>query len=401
MAIFNTSTNYYLQSKSKPTLYLNRYGTGTPANQQNVNAYPAAGTSDQRWRFIHKGGSTYQIALEMNNYVYGLDYYWGSTNKYNCDINTLANNAADSTITVYEIEAGKGNFFLKFMIQGRYLTVNSNNDVRWEPDLGTYADAQLWSPLTSQGSGGSTTPTGEIGVNGKPISGTGNARLVNQQLDIINTSGTPLITVKNIPDRLAGGVETTCLFHKASGFENNTDFTVNPFKDNTRGAIANKIRKFVQEVYKTNAPTTILEQDILYYIYGESYSSTGNSWFHTGVDMKFGSGSPIYSHRAGTLLLVNRGAGAVFIKDSVYDVTHIYVHMSMSDAFYNNLNSKVNTTLGKGTLIGYQGNVGNTAGTGEHLHYEVQPGSSKDISKSFPTASTKLPSLIPYFYMGL
>jgi len=161
---------YFLQSKSKPSLYLNRYGTGNAANQQNVNAYAAAGTDDQKWGFscYDTTNAKYQVLLKMNT-AYGLDYYRAASNMHNCDINTIAGNIKDSTIRIHPINAD-GKTYFKFQLwdySDRYLTVNSNNDVRWETDRGTTSADQLWLPLTSQG-GGNTGGGGTLTVGQRP-----------------------------------------------------------------------------------------------------------------------------------------------------------------------------------------------------------------------------------------
>ena len=99
------------------------------------------------------------------------------------------------------------------------------------------------------------------------------------------------------------------------------------------------------------------------------YGSRQSPWqegreFHSGIDIRAGSGTPIYAPAAGTVVHagVAQDYGTAIVLDHGQDIRSLYGHLS-----------KVSVQPGqrvvRGTVIGYTGNTGRSSGP--HLHYEI------------------------------
>ena len=86
--------------------------------------------------------------------------------------------------------------------------------------------------------------------------------------------------------------------------------------------------------------------------------------FHSGMDIRAASGTPIYAPAAGTV--VHSGPaqdyGTAIVLDHGQDIRSLYGHLSK-------LNVQSGQRVVRGTLIGYTGNTGRSSGP--HLHYEI------------------------------
>ncbi|MFI0982160.1 peptidoglycan DD-metalloendopeptidase family protein [Streptomyces sp. NPDC021093] len=107
------------------------------------------------------------------------------------------------------------------------------------------------------------------------------------------------------------------------------------------------------------------------------YRASGGSWssgYHTGVDFRASSGTPVKAVGAGTV--VSAGWGGAYGNEIV--IKHNdgrysqYAHLSA-------LNVRSGQSVSGGQQIGYSGSTGNS--TGPHLHFEIRtgPGYGSDI----------------------
>ena len=86
--------------------------------------------------------------------------------------------------------------------------------------------------------------------------------------------------------------------------------------------------------------------------------------FHSGIDIRAGSGTPVYAPAAGTVVHAGlaHDYGTAIVLDHGQDIRSLYGHLS-----------KVSVQPGqrvvRGTVIGYTGNTGRSSGP--HLHYEI------------------------------
>ncbi|MCX5202858.1 LysM peptidoglycan-binding domain-containing M23 family metallopeptidase [Streptomyces sp. NBC_00237] len=107
------------------------------------------------------------------------------------------------------------------------------------------------------------------------------------------------------------------------------------------------------------------------------YRASGGSWssgYHTGVDFRASSGTPVKAVGAGTV--VSAGWGGAYGNEVV--IRHNdgrysqYAHLSV-------LNVRSGQGVSGGQQIGYSGSTGNS--TGPHLHFEIRtgPGYGSDI----------------------
>lgn len=86
--------------------------------------------------------------------------------------------------------------------------------------------------------------------------------------------------------------------------------------------------------------------------------------FHSGIDIRAGSGTPIYAPAAGTVVHAGlaQDYGTAIVLDHGQDIRSLYGHLS-----------KVSVQPGqrvvRGTVLGYTGNTGRSSGP--HLHYEI------------------------------
>lgn len=102
-----------------------------------------------------------------------------------------------------------------------------------------------------------------------------------------------------------------------------------------------------------------------------SYKQSGSSWssgYHTGVDFRAKSGTPVKAVHSGTVVKAGWGGSygnEIVIKHAPGVYTQ-YAHLS-------SINVKVGAKVSTGLMIGLSGSTGNS--TGPHLHFEVRTGS--------------------------
>lgn len=86
---------------------------------------------------------------------------------------------------------------------------------------------------------------------------------------------------------------------------------------------------------------------------------------HTGWDMSAGTGTPIASATAGTVILAGwfGGYGNTVVVDHGGGLTTLYAHQSSLAVSYG-------SSVGAGDVVGYVGSTG--LSTGPHLHFEVR-----------------------------
>jgi murein DD-endopeptidase MepM/ murein hydrolase activator NlpD len=86
--------------------------------------------------------------------------------------------------------------------------------------------------------------------------------------------------------------------------------------------------------------------------------------FHSGIDIRAGSGTPIYAPAAGTVVHAGlaHDYGTAIVLDHGQDIRSLYGHLSK-------LNVQPGQRVVRGAVIGYTGNTGRSSGP--HLHYEI------------------------------
>jgi murein DD-endopeptidase MepM/ murein hydrolase activator NlpD len=105
-------------------------------------------------------------------------------------------------------------------------------------------------------------------------------------------------------------------------------------------------------------------------------SSFTNSWGaprsggrgHRGTDMMGPYGAPLYAAASGTIFTGNSGLGGKtvwLIAD--YGTGFYYAHLS-------SFNVSSGSRVGRGDVVGYNGDSGNADGGAPHLHFEIHPG---------------------------
>jgi len=86
--------------------------------------------------------------------------------------------------------------------------------------------------------------------------------------------------------------------------------------------------------------------------------------FHSGIDIRAGSGTPVYAPAAGTVVHAGlaHDYGTAIVLDHGQDIRSLYGHLSK-------LNVQPGQRVVRGAVIGYTGNTGRSSGP--HLHYEI------------------------------
>jgi peptidase M23-like protein len=86
--------------------------------------------------------------------------------------------------------------------------------------------------------------------------------------------------------------------------------------------------------------------------------------FHSGIDIRAGSGTPVYAPASGTVVHAGpaQDYGTAIIIEHGHDIRTLYGHLSK-------LNVQIGQRVVRGTVIGYTGNTGRSSGP--HLHYEI------------------------------
>ncbi|HEU4366868.1 MAG TPA: M23 family metallopeptidase [Methylomirabilota bacterium] len=86
--------------------------------------------------------------------------------------------------------------------------------------------------------------------------------------------------------------------------------------------------------------------------------------FHSGLDIRAGSGTPVHAPAAGSILHAGTAQeyGTTVILDHGQNIRTLYGHLSK-------LNVKPGQQVERGAIIGYTGNTGRSSGP--HLHYEI------------------------------
>lgn len=95
-------------------------------------------------------------------------------------------------------------------------------------------------------------------------------------------------------------------------------------------------------------------------------------WYHTGVDIAAGFGTPIVAADSGSVIVAswpdNSGYGLRVVIDHGNGYNTWYGHMSRVAV-------SAGQTVKRGDVIGYEGSTGRS--TGPHLHFEVRRGSTR------------------------
>ncbi|WP_186762750.1 M23 family metallopeptidase [Lentzea tibetensis] len=97
---------------------------------------------------------------------------------------------------------------------------------------------------------------------------------------------------------------------------------------------------------------------------GSSHNSGPYTWH--GVDFAMASGTPVLTTMPGTVhsSTLSQGWGHTIVIKHYGDVCSRYAHLS------RRVHPPVGGQVGRGALIGYSGNTGNS--TGPHLHFQIQ-----------------------------
>jgi murein DD-endopeptidase MepM/ murein hydrolase activator NlpD len=91
---------------------------------------------------------------------------------------------------------------------------------------------------------------------------------------------------------------------------------------------------------------------------------TQTTEFHSGIDIRAGTGTPVHAPAAGTVVLAGFGGeyGNAVILDHGQDIRTLYGHLSK-------VSVRVGQKVERGTLLALSGNTGRSSGP--HLHYEI------------------------------
>jgi murein DD-endopeptidase MepM/ murein hydrolase activator NlpD len=86
--------------------------------------------------------------------------------------------------------------------------------------------------------------------------------------------------------------------------------------------------------------------------------------FHSGIDIRAQTGTPVHAPAAGTVVLAGNGGefGNAVILDHGQDIRTLYGHLSK-------VSVRVGQKVERGTLLALSGNTGRSSGP--HLHYEI------------------------------
>lgn len=148
---------YTIAGYAGGSYYLNRWGSGSVSNHQNVTLYSKTPDPDQQW-YMQSVTGGYQI-LSMLNKAYGLNIYPPQSN--NCDLYPVSGNANDATVVLQEV-SGKANVYrIKLANYNLYLTAASNSsgaNVYWAAS--NNATSQQWKFTEVSSSGGGDEPGG-------------------------------------------------------------------------------------------------------------------------------------------------------------------------------------------------------------------------------------------------
>ena len=142
----------------------------------------------------------------------------------------------------------------------------------------------------------------------------------------------------------------------------------------------NIIMPFAKHIFDSSNESNL---NVYYYLYGEHDDDIGS---HEGIDLQYTADSDreVDSPVSGTVIYYGGTYGKVCICLSNND-TITFMHMT-------NIPS-LGPTISAETVIGYQGNVGLSSGAGEHVHVQLEDGSTSSCSTG---KNDQVTSLRPY-----
>ena len=378
---YENAKTYEIVPSHYQSVALNLRGTGSIYNNRNVNLYNRDGSSDQKWYLRVYSG--YAKILCSADHSYGLDYYYGSSNKHNCDIYQEAGNE-DSKIDLITVNASLNYYKLKLCStssqgNGRYLTassLSSGADVRWMPNDGDSDSLyQIWKliEVNAESSSSDTIYSG----------------ILARSAALSTKTGSSSVIVTNIPDKLhTGKIEYNVQFHPACGLSNNLDFN----NSSSGSAIKSQLQKYVKKVFGSEA--MLSDDETCYYLWAEREANTSGARYHSGVDVSYYDGAPIHALFGGKVKYAGGPYGTVSIFNPTLGVTFNYVHMNGITVSAGNGPDVV-----AGEIIGYQSNV-SLDNIGSHLHFEIRPGEVSTGPAGLPTQpSQQMTTVMPYGYM--
>ena len=114
---------YTIAGYAGGSYYLNRWGSGSVSNHQNVTLYSKTPDPDQQW-YMQSVTGGYQI-LSMLNKAYGLNIYPPQSN--NCDLYPVSGNANDATVVLQAVSGKTDVYRIKLANYNLYLTAASNS----------------------------------------------------------------------------------------------------------------------------------------------------------------------------------------------------------------------------------------------------------------------------------
>lgn len=106
--------------------------------------------------------------------------------------------------------------------------------------------------------------------------------------------------------------------------------------------------------------------------------------YHEGIDLFAARGTPVVAVADGTLFRVGDSGisgNRLWLRDSA-GTEFFYAHL---DGFTSA--AREGASVGKGTVIGYNGDTGDARGTSPHVHFEIHPGGGGPV-RPYPIVST-------------
>ena len=375
MSITKNNTYYRFQAYSSGE-YLNIYTDGAVKNNTTVTTFKLNSSDNcQIWKSVEYSayGLSGTILKSRANEGFVLDRLRinDSTGKKNdADVYTLATTATDLKDQLVAIEsATQGYCKIKLVHENLYLTVTDEAkkaggyNVRWLAPTGGVNQLWLAQECTSKYTG-----------------------ILERSKTLPSTIGNSPYIINNIPDnQQSSGFDTNVEFHPGCGFANGTNF--NNSSDGTK--VKNILQEYIKKVFGSGAVLT--DAQTCYYLYGERFANGSGNDFHSGVDVNYYDGAPIYALYGGEIKYAGGSYGTVSVYNSTLGVNINYLHMK-------NICVKVGDIINAGDKIGYESNV-SAYKISPHLHFEVRPAGQNGPAGLTKNTNSTLTTIMPYGYM--
>ncbi len=160
---YESGKYYWFISHAGNGQALSVYGNSQVSQNRNVIIWEKEVINDQSWLIdvdFNEGFARIKTALNLS---YALNIWFGTYNKYNCDIYTWANNLIDSKIEIFTINAQNNLYRIRQKDYDFYLTAlgkEKGADVRWQERMED--DSQVFKLVEFENDSGAVSPYGAI-----------------------------------------------------------------------------------------------------------------------------------------------------------------------------------------------------------------------------------------------